>query len=90
MKVLNFGSCNIDYVYQMEHFIRPGETAPCTALSAGCGGKGLNQSIALAKAGTEVYHAGLYGAEGKFLLDKMQEAGVDTSLMRLAFTWEIQ
>lgn len=48
MKVLNFGSCNIDYVYQMEHFIRPGETAPCTALSAGCGGKGLNQSIALA------------------------------------------
>ena len=49
MKVLNFGSCNIDYVYQMEHFIRPGETAPCTALSAGCGGKGLNQSIALAK-----------------------------------------
>ena len=35
MKVLNFGSCNIDYVYQMEHFIRPGETAPCTALSAG-------------------------------------------------------
>ena len=83
MKVLNFGSCNIDYVYQMEHFIRPGETAPGTALSAGCGGKGLNQSIALAKAGTEVYHAGLYGAEGKFLLDKMQEAGVDTSLMRL-------
>ena len=83
MKVLNFGSCNIDYVYQMEHFIRPGETAPCTALSAGCGGKGLNQSIALAKAGTEVYHAGLYGAEGKFLLDKMQEAGVNTSLMRL-------
>ena len=83
MKVLNFGSWNIDYVYQMEHFIRPGETAPCTALSAGCGGKGLNQSIALAKAGTEVYHAGLYGAEGKFLLDKMQEAGVDTSLLRL-------
>ena len=26
MKVLNFGSLNIDYVYQMAHFIRPGET----------------------------------------------------------------
>ena len=83
MKVLNFGSCNIDYIYQMEHFIRPGETAPCKTLTAGCGGKGLNQSIALAKAGTEVYHAGLYGAEGKFLLDKMNAAGVNTSLMRL-------
>ena len=82
MKVLNFGSVNIDYVYQMEHFIRPGETAPCEALTTGCGGKGLNQSIALAKAGTAVYHAGLYGGEGQFLLDKMNAAGVDTSLMR--------
>ena len=72
MKVLNFGSLNIDYIYQMAHFIRPGETAPCKTLTAGCGGKGLNQSIALAKAGTEVYHAGLYGAEAQFLLDKMQ------------------
>lgn len=44
MKVLNFGSLNIDYVYQMAHFIRPGETAPCKTLTAGCGGKGLNQS----------------------------------------------
>ena len=83
MKVLNFGSLNIDYVYQMAHFIRPGETAPCKTLTAGCGGKGLNQSIALAKAGTEVYHAGLYGGEAQFLLDKMQTAGVDTSLLRL-------
>ena len=83
MKVLNFGSVNIDYVYQMEHFIRPGETAPCRALTTGCGGKGLNQSIALAKAGTKVYHAGLYGREGQFLLDKMNAAGVDTGLMRL-------
>ena len=83
MKVLNFGSVNIDYVYQMEHFIRPGETAPCQTLTTGCGGKGLNQSIALAKAGTKVYHAGLYGKEGQFLLDKMNASGVDTSLMRL-------
>ncbi len=83
MKVLNFGSVNIDYVYQMEHFIRPGETAPCKQLVTGCGGKGLNQSIALARAGAEVYHAGLYGKEGQFLLDKMNAAGVDTSLMQL-------
>ena len=82
MKVLNFGSCNIDYVYQMEHFIRPGETAPCTALSAGCGGKGLNQSIALARAGAEVYHAGLIGREGAFLREKMEEAGVNVEFVR--------
>lgn len=83
MKVLNFGSVNIDYVYQMEHFIRPGETDSCKTLTTGCGGKGLNQSIALAKAGAEVFHAGLYGKEGQFLLDRMRQSGVDTGLMRL-------
>ena len=67
MKVLNFGSLNIDYVYQMAHFIRPGETAPCKTLTAGCGGKGLNQSIALARAGAEVYHAGAIGEDGEEL-----------------------
>ena len=51
MKAAVIGSVNIDYVYQMEHFIRPGETAPCRKLTIGCGGKGLNQSVALARAG---------------------------------------
>ena len=45
MKVLNFGSLNIDYIYQMAHFIRPGETAPCKTLTAGCGGKGYRQFL---------------------------------------------
>ena len=26
MKVLNIGSLNLDYVYQVEHFVQPGET----------------------------------------------------------------
>lgn len=26
MKVLVFGSLNIDYVYSVNHFVRPGET----------------------------------------------------------------
>ena len=69
MKVLNFGSLNLDKVYTVEHFVRAGETLSSSRLEEFCGGKGLNQSIARAKAGTEVYHAGLYGAEGKFLLD---------------------
>ena len=30
MKILNFGSLNIDHVYQVPHFVQPGET-----LSAG-------------------------------------------------------
>ena len=82
MKVLNIGSVNIDYVYQMEHFIRPGETNACRRLTIGCGGKGLNQSVALARAGLFTFHAGLYGQEGLFLVEKLRDRGVDVSLMR--------
>lgn len=78
MKILNFGSMNIDYVYQVDHFIRPGETFASRSMAAGCGGKGLNQSIALAQAGNEVYHACKIGAEGGFLVEKLKEKGVDT------------
>ena len=48
MKVLNIGSLNIDRVYEVEHFVKPGETIKTTHYSEACGGKGLNQSIALA------------------------------------------
>ena len=82
MKIVNIGSSNIDYVYQMEHFIQPGETLGCAQLSIGCGGKGLNQSIALARAGAEVFHAGLIGREGAFLREKMEEAGVNVEFVR--------
>lgn len=78
MKVLCFGSLNVDYVYSVDHFVAKGETLSSTGLEVFTGGKGLNQSIALAKAGTDVYHAGAIGPDGIFLLDAMKEAGVNT------------
>ena len=45
MKVLNFGSLNLDYVYDVDHFVLPGETLDTLSRSVKCGGKGLNQSI---------------------------------------------
>ena len=51
MRVLNFGSLNIDYVYQVDHFVQPGETMSASSLQINCGGKGLNQSVALARGG---------------------------------------
>lgn len=77
MKVLNFGSLNIDYVYDVDDFVKKGETISSKALNVFCGGKGLNQSVALARAGAEVYHAGMIGEDGKFLLDLLKEAGVN-------------
>lgn len=57
MKVLNYGSLNVDYVYSVDHIIVGGETQHSSKLEVFSGGKGLNQSIALAKAGVPVYHA---------------------------------
>ena len=78
MKILNFGSLNLDYVYSVSHFVQPGETISSLKRGIYCGGKGLNQSIAVARAGTEVYHAGKVGANCGLLLDSLRNAGVDT------------
>ena len=83
MKVLNFGSLNIDYVYTVEHFVRAGETLASDKLEHFCGGKGLNQSVAFARAGADTYHAGCIGAEGAMLTDMLRSAGVDVSLVKV-------
>ncbi len=77
MKVLSFGSLNVDHVYAVENFVRPGETISSLGLERFCGGKGLNQSIALARAGAEVYHAGLVGEDGSMLTELMELKGVN-------------
>lgn len=79
MRVLNFGSLNIDYVYQVDHFVGPGETLSAQSRSVKHGGKGLNQSIALARAGANVSHAGCLGQGGEGLKALLQSEGVDTS-----------
>lgn len=76
MKVLNFGSLNIDYVYDVDHFVQGGETMSSLDMNIFSGGKGLNQSVALGKSGVETYHAGAIGArDGDFLLKQLEDAG---------------
>ena len=84
MKILNVGSLNIDYVYRVAHFVRPGETIASLGLTKGCGGKGLNQSVALARAGARTAHAGCVGMDGLFLRQRLEEEGVDVSGVRVA------
>lgn len=79
MRILNFGSLNIDYTYSVEHFVRGGETISSAGLQTFSGGKGLNQSIALGRSGAEVWHAGAVGeSDGNFLVEQLEEAGVHT------------
>ena len=81
MKVLCFGSLNIDNVYSVPHFITRGETLAANSLKVFSGGKGLNQSVALAKAGLNVFHAGAIGEEGLFLVKELEAANVNTSFI---------
>lgn len=82
MKVLNFGSLNIDHVYAVDHFVRPGETLPSASYTSFAGGKGLNQSVALARAGCSVCHAGNIGTDGSMLAVYLVASGVDASLVQ--------
>ncbi len=78
MRALCFGSLNIDYGYTVPRFVAAGETLASTALETFSGGKGLNQSVALARAGMETYHAGAVGGDGAFLVEELRAAGVHT------------
>ncbi len=77
MTVYNLGSLNIDYVYRVDHFVRPGETLTADSMAIFPGGKGLNQSVALARAGASVRHCGRIGQDGAFLREILREAGAD-------------
>lgn len=86
MKIYNFGSLNIDYVYEVENMVRAGETISSLSFSKFMGGKGLNQSIALARAGSEVMHIGCIGEDGRFLVEKLKEEGVDVHALKTVNT----
>ena len=82
MKVLNFGSLNVDYVYNVDHMVQGGETLSSSGMNIFLGGKGFNQSAALAKAGLEVYHAGQIGEDGLGFLDGCKEYGIHSDFVR--------
>lgn len=77
MAVFCVGSVNVDLVYRVPHLVRPGETLAARSFTRGLGGKGANQSIAAARAGARVYHAGAVGPDAADMLDEIAAAGVD-------------
>ena len=83
MKILNIGSMNLDMVYQMDHIVQPGETESSFGMNIFLGGNGINQSIAAAKAGAQVFHGGMIGPDGQPFLDACKEYGVDARHIRM-------
>lgn len=82
MKVLNFGSLNLDYFYKVNSLVKPGQTISANEFSIDFGGKGLNQSIALARATVSVYHAGLIGENGKELKEYCLENNINVEFIK--------
>ena len=82
MKFYNIGSLNLDYTYFVDEFLKPGETKSSLGLQISCGGKGFNQSIALARAGASVFHGGCIGAEGDRFLERFKREQIDTEFIQ--------
>ena len=84
MKVLCFGSANLDHVYKVNHFTVPGETQGCLEYTVKCGGKGVNQAIAMSLAGNETYFAGIIGNDGTLLKDALVGKNVNIDYLKIS------
>ena len=83
MAVYNLGSINADHIYTVSHLPKPGETLSADDFKIGLGGKGTNQSVAAARAGSDVIHIGAIGADGQWAKDRISEYGVDTQFVNM-------
>lgn len=81
MRILVFGSANIDFSLSVDKIAVSGETISCNGMKKSAGGKGANQAYAIAKAGSKPFFAGKVGSDGRFILDKLEDAGADVSLV---------
>lgn len=81
--ILVFGSVNRDFTYELPHIARFGETIASTAFRTAWGGKGLNQALALAKAGASVRLAArISSADLPALREYCRPFGLDISCVQ--------
>ncbi|WP_025733754.1 ribokinase [Carnimonas nigrificans] len=81
--IYNFGSINIDNVYRVPHLVAPGETLASLSYSQILGGKGSNQSLAIARAGAEVSHIGAIAQGDSWIGELLEASGVNTDHLAL-------
>ncbi|NDR57519.1 ribokinase [Aliiruegeria sabulilitoris] len=79
MAIYNLGSINIDWFYRVDNCPVNGETVAATGCVSGLGGKGANQSVAAARAGSVVQHIGAIGGEGVWAVEQLKALGVDAT-----------
>ena len=78
------GSANLDLVARASRLPKPGETVSGSHFFEACGGKGVNQAIAAARAGAKTAFIGALGRDhaGEILLAALVKDGVDVSAVQ--------
>lgn len=77
MRILNYGSLYAEYIYHVDHLPSPDHEAKVLSVELKPGGRGFLQSVALARAGALVYHAGIVGKGGAFLPELLRKFNAD-------------
>lgn len=77
--IFNFGSINVDHVYRVTEMPLPGETLTAGSYQKLLGGKGINQSIAIARAGGRPVHVGAVGGDDSWTMAQVKSFGIDTA-----------
>jgi ribokinase len=80
-RVYNLGSINLDRTINVSHFPKPGETIDGKVFEDSLGGKGLNVSVALQKAGQSVVHIGAVNHNDKSLSDMLDRFEIDQTFV---------
>ncbi len=80
-KIVVVGSINVDFIIDVEALPQPNETIMGKGLHTAIGGKGLNQAVACARSGLQVFMVGCVGDDGFAVqaIDFMKVRGVDIS-----------
>lgn len=84
MKTLVLGSLNIDCTYRVSQLVQAKETVSALSFNRFCGGKGFNQAVALARAGMDVYFAGVIGADGDILQRGLEQENIHTDYLKIS------
>ncbi len=79
--IFNFGSINVDHVYRVAEMPLPGETLTAGSYQKLLGGKGINQSIAIARAGQVPVHIGAVGSDDGWTMEQVKSFGIDTAMI---------
>ena len=82
--VVVVGAANLDLVARASRLPKPGETVSGSHFFEACGGKGVNQAIAAARAGARTAFIGALGRDhaGETLLAALVKDGVDVSAVQ--------